>query len=44
MNFILTFLAAISLGGIWDFRLEENKSLEQVYDLDFTANDKMCVP
>lgn len=38
MNFILTFLAAISLGGIWDFRLEENKSLEQVYDLDFTAN------
>ena len=44
MNFILTFLAAISLGGIWDFRFEENKSLEQVYDLDFTANDKMCVP
>lgn len=30
MNFILTFLAAIFLGGIWDFRLEENKSLEQV--------------
>lgn len=30
MNFILTFLAAISLGGIWDFRSEENKSLEQV--------------
>ena len=28
MNFILTFLAAISLGGIWDFRFEENKSLE----------------
>lgn len=26
MNFILTFLAAISLGGIWDFRFEENKS------------------
>ena len=44
MNFILTFLAAIALGGIWDFRFEENKSLEQVYDLDFTANDKMCVP
>ncbi len=44
MNFILTFLAAISLSGIWDFRFEENKSLEQVYDLDFTANDKMCVP
>ena len=44
MNFILTFLAAISLGGIWDFRFEENKSLEQVYDLDFTVNDKMCVP
>lgn len=38
MNFILTFLAAIFLGGIWDFRLEENKSLEQVYDLAFTAN------
>lgn len=31
MNFILTFLAAIiSLGGIWDFRFEENKSFEQV--------------
>lgn len=30
MNFILTFLVAISLGGIWDFRFEENKSLEQV--------------
>ena len=44
MKFLLTFLAAISLGGIWDFRFEENKSLEQVYDLGFTANDKMCVP
>lgn len=30
MNFILTFLAVISLGGIWVFRFEENKSLEQV--------------
>lgn len=30
MNFILTLLAAISLGGIWDFRFEEKESLEQV--------------
>lgn len=45
----MTFLAlmlttAISLNGIWDFRFEDKKSIEQTDGMEFIANDKMSVP
>ena len=37
--------ATISLDGLWDFRLEAGKPMEEVADLPaFAANDKMIVP
>ena len=44
---VVTMLAAgmISLNGLWDFRLEANKPMEDVAGLPaFAANDKMIVP
>lgn len=37
--------ATISLDGLWDFKLEAGKAMEEVADLPaFAANDKMIVP
>lgn len=54
MRKILTILAALSsvvaaaqtidLNGVWDFRFVEGKSLEEVADPGFVAQDKMAVP
>lgn len=40
----LTALADVDLNGLWDFRFEELKSLEEVEIDAFTATDKMNVP
>ena len=43
---LMTMVAAaiVSLNGLWDFRLEQGKSLEAVAMPGFVANDKMVVP
>ena len=41
---LLPAMERIGLDGIWDFRLERGKSLEEVAAPDFTADDKMVVP
>jgi len=43
MNLLL-IAAVICLNGVWDFRFERNKSLEEVAGLRFEAADKMIVP
>ena len=35
---------AIDLNGMWDFRFEENRPLEEVADVRFAATDTMAVP
>jgi len=44
MHILSFILAAISLGGIWDFKFEEGKSIEQTAQQEFIADDVMCVP
>ncbi|MBR4616254.1 MAG: hypothetical protein IKO55_11665 [Kiritimatiellae bacterium] len=46
INGVAVLLAAVlSLDGLWDFRLERDKSLEDLAALPgFTADDKMLVP
>ncbi len=44
MNFLAIFLAAVSLAGSWQFRFEEKKSIEEVRNLEFIADDVMAVP
>ena len=44
MTTILLVAAIVSLNGLWDFRLEKNRSLEDVSRPTFVANDKMVVP
>ena len=44
MNFLAIFLAAVSLAGSWQFRFEEKKSIEEVRNLEFIADDVMTVP
>ena len=34
----------LDLGGFWDFRFEEGKSLEEAAAADFAATDRMAVP
>ena len=40
----LILAAALSLNGSWDFRFEENKTLESASAADFAATDSMVVP
>lgn len=40
----LVLAAALSLNGSWEFRFEEDKSLETVQSADFAATDSMIVP
>lgn len=44
MTGIAVLVAALSLNGLWDFRLEEGKTLEDITLPQFEANDKMVVP
>lgn len=45
MNMLAAILATvISLAGSWDFRFEERKSIEEVINPAFVANDVMVVP
>ena len=44
MNILAIFLTAISLAGSWQFRFEEKKSIEEVRNLEFIADDVMSVP
>ena len=45
MQMMLMLAAAlVSLNGLWDFRLETGKSLEEVTLPGFAADDKMVVP
>ena len=45
MNALVLIAAAIvSLDGLWDFRLEKDRSLEEVALPGFVPNDKMVVP
>lgn len=54
MKKILTLLAVLTavcagaqtldLNGVWDFKFEEGKTLEEVADPGFVAQDKMAVP
>ena len=37
-------LPPLDLGGTWEFRLEEGKSIEEVGREDFVAADSMVVP
>lgn len=34
----------VCLDGVWDFRFEEGKTLEDISTVDFNASDKMVVP
>ena len=36
--------AGVELGGCWDFRFEEGKSIEQAFAADFVTTDRMVVP
>ena len=36
--------AGVELGGCWDFRFEEGKSIEQAFVVDFVTTDRMVVP
>lgn len=36
--------AGVELGGCWDFRFEEGKSIEQAFAADFATTDRMVVP
>ena len=42
--FTAVLASVLSLNGLWDFRLETGKSLEDVAMPTFAANDKMVVP
>ena len=42
--FAAVLATVVSLNGLWDFRLESGKSLEDVAMPAFAANDKMIVP
>jgi len=44
MTFLVILLSVVSLSGSWDFKFEENKSIEQTAGINFVANDRMCVP
>ena len=44
MNLLAILLTAISLTGTWQFHFEEKKSIEEVRNLEFTADDVMSVP
>ena len=45
INGVAVLLAAVlSLDGLWDFRLEHDKSLEETAMPAFQADDKMLVP
>ena len=44
MTMVLLAVAIVSLNGLWDFRLEKDRSLEDVSLPAFVANDKMVVP
>ena len=37
-------METVDLNGLWDFRFERGKSLEEVALPAFEANDKMTVP
>ena len=41
---VLLLATAVSLNGSWNFRFEEDKSLEAFADIGFTATDTMTVP
>ena len=42
---LATAMTSLDLNGLWDFRFEENRSLEDVAkSAAFAANDKMVVP
>ena len=43
-SFVASAMGKVDLNGVWDFRFERNKSLEEVGKADFVANDKMTVP
>ncbi len=40
----LSAMERLDLNGLWDFRLEKGRTMEEVAAPDFTANDKMTVP
>ena len=45
MNTILIIAATVvSLNGLWDFKMEKNRPLEDVALPAFAADDKMIVP
>ena len=44
MNALLLAAAIVSLNGLWDFRLEKDRSLEEVALPAFAADAKMVVP
>lgn len=45
MSPLVFFIAAVvSLNGLWDFRMESEKALEDLDLPNFTVNDKMIVP
>lgn len=44
MDAVFLLAAVVSLNGLWEFRLEPNKSMEDVALPGFAANDKMLVP
>ena len=43
-SMVLLAAAIVSLNGLWDFRLEKGRSLEEVALPGFAADDKMIVP
>ena len=44
MTLMLLMAAVLPLNGLWDFRLEADKSLEETAMPAFRADDRMLVP
>ena len=44
MNTIMLFAASVCLNGTWNFAFHEDKTIEDVAQVDFAATDAMVVP
>ncbi len=44
IHFLSIILAVMSLGDYWDFKFFEDKSIEQTFNQNFIAEEKMSVP
>ena len=43
-GFALVAAETVDLNGVWEFRLEQDRSIEELNPPEFTANDRMTVP